>query len=280
MAKLKNPLLSLKASGSLARAITFVRRRGVDLVEKKPEVKDARTPPQIAHRNMFGLCVDLWHTLSAAEKAVWESAGTARHMTGYAWYISQCLRPNPGIYLPLAGGTMSGLIDMAGQKIQDLPAPVAAGDAARKAYVDLYHPTKEFFSPIVSFLDGGVWTPIGGADSRPSAALAANGDAAFMSFMVPQDFNAIVSAAILGAPFTTDAAADWDISSDYAAIGQDKSTHQESDNITTYNVANGVIYAVDISGILSSLSPGDLVGVRLDRRTITIRVYGIWFRYS
>ncbi len=280
MAKLKNPLLSLKASGSLARAITFVRRRGVDLVEKKPEIKDANTPAQQYHRNMFGLCVDLWHTLSAAEKKVWESAGTARHMTGYAWYISQCLRPNPGIYLPLAGGTMSGDILLASSRIRDLPAPAAPNDAARKAYVDLYHPTKEFFTSIVSFLDGGVWKPIDGATNRPSAPLTTNGDAAFMSFMVPQDFNAIVSAAILGAPYTTDPAADWDISSDYAAIGQNKDTHQESDNVTTYSVATNEIYALDISGILSSLSPGDLVGVRLDRRTISIRVYGIWFRYS
>ncbi len=136
MAKLKNPLLSLKAYGSLGKALSFCRRRGLNLVEKRPVVPDQKTPAQLAHRNMFGLCVDLWHTLSAAEKAVWESAGTARHMTGYAWYISQCLRPNPGIYLPLAGGTMSGDILLASNRLRNLPAPAAANDAARKTYVD------------------------------------------------------------------------------------------------------------------------------------------------
>ncbi len=136
MAKLRNPLLSLRASGSLGRVVTFLRRNRVNLVEKFPTHKDAKSPAQLFHRNMFSMCVDLWHTLSEAEKRTWESAGTARHMTGYAWYISQCLRPNPGIYLPLAGGTMTGIIEMDGQQVSGLPAPVANNDAVRKVYVD------------------------------------------------------------------------------------------------------------------------------------------------
>ena len=39
-------------------------------------------------------------------------------------------------YLPLAGGTMTGAIDMNGQQLTNLAAPVSAGDAARKADVD------------------------------------------------------------------------------------------------------------------------------------------------
>jgi hypothetical protein len=78
------------------------------------------------------MCTNLWHTLSDTEKATWESIARPFHMTGYAYYQSQCLRPNPGIYLPLAGGTMSGNIDMATKKILNLPAPVANEEPARK----------------------------------------------------------------------------------------------------------------------------------------------------
>lgn len=39
-------------------------------------------------------------------------------------------------YLPLAGGTMTGAIDMNGQQLTNLAAPVSAGDAARKADID------------------------------------------------------------------------------------------------------------------------------------------------
>ena len=85
---------------------------------------------------MWQLATSLWHQLSAAERRAWESAGTTRHMTGYAWFMSQALRPNPGVYLPLAGGTMSGIIDVAGHQVTGLATPVADGDAARKKYVD------------------------------------------------------------------------------------------------------------------------------------------------
>lgn len=138
MVRLKSPLLSLDAHGTLSKAISFVKRRRQKIAERTPVVPDQKSPAQLAWRPMFLACKDLWHTLSAAEKAAWESAATPRHMTGYAWYMSQCLRPNPGIYLPLAGGTMTGVIDMDGQLISALPAPIAANDAVRKAYVDLF----------------------------------------------------------------------------------------------------------------------------------------------
>lgn len=142
MANLKTALLSLDARGTLSKAITFVKRRGQNIAEKTPAPKDAQAPEQLAWRHMFNKCVDLWHTLSAAEKEKWESAARQRHMTGYAWYISQCLRPNPGIYLPLQGGTMSGDIDMAKNRV--LKLPIASDDqepitlAYTKAYIFPY----------------------------------------------------------------------------------------------------------------------------------------------
>lgn len=135
MAKLKNPLASLRASGGLGKALSFARRRGRDLIEKRPVPTDARSEAQVSWRTMFHQCVDLWHSLTAAEKAEWESAATPRHMTGYAWYLSQCLRPNPGIYLPLQGGHMTGDIWMDLNRILQLPAPWFDNDPVRK--VDL-----------------------------------------------------------------------------------------------------------------------------------------------
>lgn len=133
MAKLKNPILSLEAHGGLGDGVTFKKSRGVNIGEKKPELKDAHSAGQLSWRTMFEKCTLLWHALSEAEKFTWESLARPRHMTGYALWQSQCLRPNPGIYLPLAGGTMQGGIVMDSNVITDLPDPIADQDADTKA---------------------------------------------------------------------------------------------------------------------------------------------------
>jgi len=136
MPKLKAPLLSLDARNSIGKVLTFVRRRGQSIAEKKPDVPDARSPAQLAWRPMFLLARDLWNALSTAEKQVWETAARPHHLTGYMWFMSQALRPNPGIYLPLGGGTMTGNIDMAKHRILKLPLPTDDQEAASKKYHD------------------------------------------------------------------------------------------------------------------------------------------------
>ena len=134
MAKLKNPLLSLAAHNTLSKAITFVKRRGRNIAEKKPVITDAKSAAQLSWRHMYQKCAALWHALSAAEQADWNSLGGIRHMTGFAYWQSQCLKPNPGIYLPLQGGTMQGDIDMASFKLSNVPDPLAAQEPLTLAY--------------------------------------------------------------------------------------------------------------------------------------------------
>jgi len=136
MPKLKGPLFSLTAQGPLAKLLTF-RRRGSETVVGIPTTHpDAKSAAQLSWRTMYEACSALWHTLSSAEKQAWETNAKSKHMTGFALWQSQCLRPNPGIYLPLAGGTMQGDILMASHKITGLPVPTLDPDAATKAYVD------------------------------------------------------------------------------------------------------------------------------------------------
>lgn len=136
MTKVKTPLLSFDARRKLGDDIVFARRRQVNIVEATPRPYNVRSLAQLSWRHMFQKVVSLWHALSDAEKEAWESLGRRRHMTGYAWFVSQALRPNPGIYLPLQGGKMQGAIDMDGFRIEDLPDPTLAQDPATKAYVD------------------------------------------------------------------------------------------------------------------------------------------------
>ncbi|GAJ00339.1 unnamed protein product, partial [marine sediment metagenome] len=136
MAKLKKPLLSLQAIGSLAKSISFRRSRGRTIAEKKPEVPDARTLAQLSWRHMYQKAVALWHALSAAERQEWESLARPKHMTGFAWFVSQALKPNPGLYLPLQGGKMAGDIDLDKHRVLKLPLPTDDQEAASKKYHD------------------------------------------------------------------------------------------------------------------------------------------------
>ena len=138
MTKLKNPLLSFGATGRLGKLFSLAKRQGRHIIERRPKPTDAKSPAQLFNRHMFTKCVDLWHLLSEEEKQIWESLARPLHMTGYAWFISQCLRPNPGIYLPLQGGTMSGDIDMDKNRLLKLPEPTDPQEPATKTYSDTH----------------------------------------------------------------------------------------------------------------------------------------------
>ncbi|MBA7648416.1 hypothetical protein ES703_56202 [subsurface metagenome] len=85
---------------------------------------------------MYQKAVALWHGLSAAEKGEWESQARPKHMTGFAWFMSQALKPNPGLYLPLQGGTMQGIIEMDGWPVRNMLDPVNPQDADTEAARD------------------------------------------------------------------------------------------------------------------------------------------------
>lgn len=144
MPKLKAPLLSLQAFGQFTKNLVIRRRQKLAILEKKPIPKDAKTALQLSWRHMYQKAIALWNALSQDEKKEWESLARPKHMTGLAYFISQALKPNPGLYLPLQGGTMSGEIDMAKNLIKNLPTPVADQDAANKEYVDAITPGADF----------------------------------------------------------------------------------------------------------------------------------------
>jgi len=134
MAKSKKPILSFKAQGGLGDAIAMRHSRRQSIVEKKPIPTDVKSLAQLSWRHMYQKAVALWHALSAAEQQEWESSARPKHMTGFAWFMSQALKPNPGLYLPLQGGTMAGNIDMAKHRLLQLPLPIDSQEALTLAY--------------------------------------------------------------------------------------------------------------------------------------------------
>lgn len=138
--------------------------------------------------------------------------------------------------------------------------------------------TKEFFIPATH---GTAKTAIG---DFPAYLCDAYIEYALVVFKVPNDFDSITSAEFIVIPKETEAAAHWDVLSDYGAVGQAYNIHNEQDIATDYNVTANQLFAVDISGILSALVANDYVGIRIQCRDgvdITdMYPLGVRFRYS
>lgn len=134
MTKIFKPLFSFKAFGTIAKTLSLRRSPSCTIAEKKPLPFNPNSPGQKSWRHMYQKCIALWNTLSVSEKANWELLATPLHMTGFAYWQSQCLKPNPGIYLPLQCGIMQGNIDMDGYRIQNLPIPLSDGEPLTQAF--------------------------------------------------------------------------------------------------------------------------------------------------
>ena len=272
MVKLRNPLFSLMAHGKLGD-ISFLRRGTSDIAEKTPEVPNQKTPAQLSWRNMYQKCALLWHTLSIAEKQEWESLGTARHMTGFAYWQSQCLRPNPGIYLPLQGGTMQGNIDMAEFRLLKLPLPADSQEPASKAYHDevanlpIHGASKHtnisktiLFSapPCVSGFYSYAYIAFPDGVTTES----------FFNIIVPPDFVSFTRLDVAWGGHEGEVAQSWrmGVTCYYSAAGEALNTHL--DGPADQNISVPALHAqvhTNSNCLFTSLALGDIIGVSIAR---------------
>jgi hypothetical protein len=106
----------------------------------------------------------------------------------------------------------------------------------------------------------------------------------YTTFMIPFDFTALVEAAFLINPAAAASGAgkDIDIFTDYAANGEPYNQHSEADTTSTYTIVTDQHYEIDISGQLTSIAPGDYVGVQIKHNAVggTIRHFGVRFKYK
>ena len=137
--------------------------------------------------------------------------------------------------------------------------------------------TREFFVPVTYASNVGITL-------RGYFAVAdcANGDYGLVNFYVPHDFTTITEAVAVLIPKDTNATANIDINSIYAANGEAYNTHSEAEAAATYAITTNQIYDLDISGILSALAAGDYVGIRVLSGAADSEFYlvGIRFKYT
>jgi len=105
------------------------------------------------------------------------------------------------------------------------------------------------------------------------------------NFFVPFDATSIQEVTLLGicSAGAAGPGRDIDLSSDYAAVGEDKATHQETDTTTVYDFTGltDEIIEIDLTPVLSVLAAGDHVGVNVDHNGLggAIEYLGVRLRY-
>ena len=71
MAKLKGPLFSLDAHGTLGNALTFSSRRSGSQVRFQKKQTDFKSAPRAIQRGYFSMGMGWWGELTANEQAEW-----------------------------------------------------------------------------------------------------------------------------------------------------------------------------------------------------------------
>lgn len=97
MAKLKAPLLSLDARGSIADELSYTRRRHVNIAEKKPVLPYFLTLPTQYQRWLFQDYAYLWTKQSDATKLIYERKGRPLHLTGTQYWMKVMLSTRPDV---------------------------------------------------------------------------------------------------------------------------------------------------------------------------------------
>ncbi len=71
MAKLKGPLLSIDAHGTIAGTLTYSKRKIVKQVRFQRKQKDSVTTDRTTNRTYFQEGITAWHTLTDEQKQTW-----------------------------------------------------------------------------------------------------------------------------------------------------------------------------------------------------------------
>lgn len=105
MAKVTGPLLSLDASGSVAKTMTFSRWKGINYVRQRVIPTYSNSTDQAAIRDLVRDASIAWKSgatvggvvLNSAYKTAFATAASGLAMSGFNLFIRECVQKNEGV---------------------------------------------------------------------------------------------------------------------------------------------------------------------------------------
>lgn len=89
MARIKGPLMSITASGSLAGTLVFRQTARGAQAQAMPTSQPPATPAQAACRADFKAAADAWRTLDAETRADWQTVAAVRHRSARQFFLAE-----------------------------------------------------------------------------------------------------------------------------------------------------------------------------------------------
>ncbi len=94
MPKLKGPLFSLEANGTLSEILTYFRSKGMDIVRANVHHMYPDTANQQTIVNYFNNAIALWKGENSTTKPTWHDYAAGNNIdgdSGYNQYIGRCI---------------------------------------------------------------------------------------------------------------------------------------------------------------------------------------------
>lgn len=89
MVKLKLPVLSIDASGTFAKSITFSKQKDKNYAKVYTISDNPQSPKQTNIRTAYSLIIDAWNKLSAVKKELWDDVARPLELTALNHCISR-----------------------------------------------------------------------------------------------------------------------------------------------------------------------------------------------
>lgn len=89
--------MSIAASGTIGKAVTFQKSGKLNIARKKPELPYSLTLPQQYQRWLYQDYIAYWHTLTPAQKQAYTTLAVGKHMSGFAYFMKVMLNTLPDI---------------------------------------------------------------------------------------------------------------------------------------------------------------------------------------
>ena len=98
MPKVRGPLFSLTASGTLSGLLVYENRAGSQRVRRRPQYQAPATPIQTIYQNKVAALSQSWRTWDNTNRQAWKTRAITFKLSGYGlywreWYAQNITAP-------------------------------------------------------------------------------------------------------------------------------------------------------------------------------------------